>query len=253
MLFYVYLLCCFKCFLHLPISSVFSVRFRSSCTLKRLFWWKCRRKLNDAKVNLAEAENQCLLRRRINMSQCAVKTRCTFCLFGFNVHICQLWIRVTPWDYKMGLVITKTLNLQTDLLFKALLSTTAPVGYLLNAEGSIPPTDTHNLLFIGWLRFRCACFPPDSQMRVRCCFWFLSASDWRMSVLGEGKSSAWTFHLLLSPNMQNIDAWETSSNVCSCSGRRGFLICLFLSSRWSLWKLAPSSGPSLVVSPIFIW
>lgn len=49
---------------------------------------------------------------------------------------------------EMGLVITKTLNLQTDLLFKALLSTTAPVGYLLNAEGSIPPTDTHNLLLL---------------------------------------------------------------------------------------------------------
>lgn len=113
-----------------------------------------------------------------------------FCLFGFNVHFCQLWIRVTPWDYKMGLVITKTLNLQTDLLFKALLSTTAPVGYLLNAEGSIPPTDTHNLLLL----VDCASAVHVFLLILRC--GWDAASDFSQRLTEECQCSGKENHLL---------------------------------------------------------
>lgn len=193
-------------------------------------------------------KNRCLLQLRINMSQCAVKTRCTFISLASTFIFASYgseWhheIRNGPGNYKDIKSADRSI-IQSSPLHHSSCWISAK-RWRLNS-----PRRYTQSPFIGWLHFRCACFPPDFQMRV----WFLSASDWRMSVLGEGKSSAWTFHLLYRPTCKNIDVWKTSQMSAAAQVDVIFLICLFLSSRWSLWKLALSSGPSLVVSPIFIW
>lgn len=127
---------------------------------------------------------------------------------------------------EMGLVITKTLNLQTDLLFKALLSSTAPVGYLLNAEGSIPPTDTHNLLLL----VDCPSAVHVFLLILRCgCDLSLSLSVSLKNVsTRRRKIICLNFPPSLSPNMQSIDVRDASqmsaaarvdvifSSVCFC-------------------------------------